>query len=144
MDDTQTHIYARTQLQDLLDKGWTIQALADALRIDRETLVRWRDQGVPMGRAWLLMLALQHEQFQADPNHTPAQTRAQKELQHLFDKGWTLQALADGLKIDRETLSRWYNGTVTKSRAGLLTLALQHPQFQVAPPKQRRYNRPDS
>ena len=60
-------ITVQARLEELQKRGWTLAALASALGKNRETVSRWKNDGVVESHRILVELALAHPKFRKKP-----------------------------------------------------------------------------
>ena len=65
-------------------------------------------------------------------------TELQVKITGLLDGGWTLQALADELKVHRSSLYEWREGKHSPAHPGFVVMALDALAGKP-PPAKRRY-----
>ena len=65
----------------------------------------------------------------------------QTQLVELRSRGWTIAAIADELRVHRETVSRWHSGTSYPDLIGPVTVALESLLARRRIPKKRRYTK---
>ena len=66
---------------------------------------------------------------------------AQILIGELRAKGWTIAALADELRVHRETVSRWHSGSSQPDLMGPVVVALKALLVRRRIPKKRRYTK---
>ena len=134
----------RSRVEAILDRGWIVQSLANAFGVDRDTVARWRDEGVKSARGPMTLMALNHRMFDRPPalRKQFIVVPLRERLSYLLLKGWTLQAIADELQVRHGQVSLW-NSRGAGRREKTVALALGSKLFDRKPPKKRRYGNPD-
>ena len=132
------------QLQELITQGWTIEAIARVLEVDRESVSRWLHGGAPR-QPGVATLALEHPAFRrpvgwgSRPRPVAEGQTVPQAFEELMERGWTITAIGDVLGVAQDRASKWRNGEKPE-RPKMLVMALDHPIFRKQkPPKKRRY-----
>ena len=134
----------KIRIMELLAKGWTINSLSRALGVDRDTLSRWKSQGLGKPRAPLVLAALGHPMFDRGPSRTRQAyvPPMQDHLNQLLERGWSQAAIADAVGVHRLVVGMWRQDRAGR-RDKMVSLALGNPYFNRRPPALRRYPKPD-